>query len=218
VIALVLCLLVASAAFAFGARWRHYRMQDRALCGWIGQLVHVDDREAVTRRLHEIGRNTDDRLGRIVRSADGGGTSLDLTSEEYDYVVQRCQSVGKPAPNVDPASQTPAQFVSAYVCDVSHKPTDMLIACGDGNVWVRSLRWSTWTSLKATGVGTWQQNNCLPDCARGRFLDYPVTLTLSEPMTGQGTTIFGSVEAQFGGPAPMGKPRVVLMVNGHYAP
>jgi hypothetical protein len=111
------------------------------------------------------------------------------------------------------AEQHPhAADVKAYVCEGDdYEPTSILIACGDGNVRVTGLRWSSWTTDQAVGTGAWRQNDCKPDCADGRFIDYPVSLVLSEPMQRSGdqvpfeqklTTIFGRVVATFPQTAP----------------
>jgi len=128
----------------------------------------------------------------------------------------RPQATGEPTPS----GTARVERVSAYVCDVAYKPTQMLIACGDGNARVRDLQWRSWSARAASGTGTWEQNTCMPDCARGRFLAYAVSLLLSEPIHAQGTTIFGRVEAVFPKTAPPGARghRELVMVDGHYAP
>jgi hypothetical protein len=109
--------------------------------------------------------------------------------------------------------------VSAYVCeDPAYRPSDLLIACGDGNVRVRSLTWSRWTHDRATGTGVWSQNDCVPYCAAGRFHDFPVRLELDEPMTLQGKLVFGNVTAYFPSSAPEGAVdgREAVTVDGKY--
>src|SRR5690349_8852995 len=109
--------------------------------------------------------------------------------------------------------------VRAYVCETAYKPSNMLIACGDGNARVTRLHWSTWTATQAVGSGTWQQNDCEPYCAAGHFHDYPVRLVLAHPMPGQGTTIFGDATAVFPRSSPPGASngKETLMRNGKYA-
>src|SRR3954451_16876218 len=125
-------------------------------------------------------------------------------------------------PSAGPSSSGPAAtgtLVRAYVCETAYRPSSMLIACGDGSARVVGLRWSSWTTTRAVGSGTWQQNDCQPDCARGRFHDFPVRLELDHPMHGQGTVIFGNATAVFPHSSPPGavNGREPLMRNGAYA-
>jgi hypothetical protein len=109
--------------------------------------------------------------------------------------------------------------VLAYVCEPpAYKPSTLLIACGDGNVRVTHLRWASWSGTRATGSGTWEQNNCEPNCAQGRFIDYAVRLTLTQPIRGQGASIFGTVAAAFPAAVPpypaYGSHHALIMHNG----
>ena len=107
------------------------------------------------------------------------------------------------SPPVPSASNATTSPVLAYVCEPpSYMPSSLLVACGDGNVRVTHLRWRTWSGLRATGTGVWEQNNCQPNCAQGRFLHYAVRLTLSQPIRAQGSVIFGTVDAAFPAAAP----------------
>jgi hypothetical protein len=135
----------------------------------------------------------------------------------------RTTSHPSPAPLTASASASPsaATVVRAYVCEPpAYKPSSLLIACGDGNARVTGLHWSSWTATSAVGTGIWQQNDCKPYCAKGRFHDFPVQLRLDDPMPGQGTMIFGNATAIFSGAAPDGATdgREPLMRNGAYAP
>jgi hypothetical protein len=61
----------------------------------------------------------------------------------------------------------------------AYKPAKIVIACGDGNLFVKSITWSAWSSTSAKGKGTGRQNNCKPNCAMGRFKSYPLSIKLS---------------------------------------
>ncbi|MFE9259115.1 hypothetical protein [Streptomyces sp. NPDC006879] len=61
------------------------------------------------------------------------------------------------------------------------RPTEYLLACGDGNNRLVDLRWDSWGSRTAKATGTDMVNDCRPYCAAGRFRPYPVTVTLSNP-------------------------------------
>jgi hypothetical protein len=101
------------------------------------------------------------------------------------------------------AAAVPARHVTEHLCERFHyRPVRMLIACGDGNAQVVRLRWTEWTSAAAVGVGIWRQNDCRPDCADGKFHDYPVRLAFSRPMHAGPHRFFGRVTADFPHSAP----------------
>ncbi|MEV0638302.1 hypothetical protein AB0I77_25835 [Streptomyces sp. NPDC050619] len=57
------------------------------------------------------------------------------------------------------------------------RPADFVLACGDGNSRLTSLRWSQWDTDKAVAKG----RNLVNDCAAGRFHSYPVVVRLDHP-------------------------------------
>jgi hypothetical protein len=62
------------------------------------------------------------------------------------------------------------------------RPHSILVACGDGNFTVTGIKWSSWTAVAASGAGTGHQNDCTPNCARGHFHRYRVSLHLYRPV------------------------------------
>jgi hypothetical protein len=95
--------------------------------------------------------------------------------------------------------------VRAFTCDgvpPQFKPRKLDIACGDGNARAVHLRWTKWDSTEARAIGVWQQNDCRPFCAGGKFLDYPVRLLLANPVTRDQHLVFGLIVATFPGSAP----------------
>jgi len=63
------------------------------------------------------------------------------------------------------------------------KPRKIVIACGDGNLFLSGMRWSSWSSTVARGSGTANANDCTPNCAAGHFHTYPARVKLSRPGT-----------------------------------
>lgn len=57
------------------------------------------------------------------------------------------------------------------------RPTQIQVACGDGNFYLTKVRWSHWTATSAVG----HQNDCKPYCAAGHFHRYQVELRLWRP-------------------------------------
>ncbi|GAA2461493.1 hypothetical protein GCM10010388_61520 [Streptomyces mauvecolor] len=67
------------------------------------------------------------------------------------------------------------------------RPGSYLIACGDGNNGLVSLRWTQWGPASAVAQGLDRVNDCVPYCAVGHFHSYPVTVRLdtARPRPGQ---------------------------------
>jgi hypothetical protein len=62
------------------------------------------------------------------------------------------------------------------------RPRSIIFACGDGNFYVTGITWSRWGMREALGIGVGHQNDCLPDCARGRFRSYRVAIQLDRAL------------------------------------
>jgi hypothetical protein len=82
-------------------------------------------------------------------------------------------------------AQTPAITSSEiYTWDCEYpaqKPEAITFTCADGNMYVDEINWSEWSTDTARGTGTYNVNDCEPDCADGTMLRGPVDITLSNP-------------------------------------
>jgi hypothetical protein len=58
------------------------------------------------------------------------------------------------------------------------RPTDFMLACGDGNSRLASLHWLHWGEHSAMARGVNWVNDCKPYCAAGKFHPYRVTVRL----------------------------------------
>jgi hypothetical protein len=63
---------------------------------------------------------------------------------------------------------------------VTSRPTSYTLSCADANAGWADMKWSTWSAASATGRGILRQNNCTPNCAGGKFVNYRATVTLSK--------------------------------------
>jgi hypothetical protein len=63
------------------------------------------------------------------------------------------------------------------------RPTDFVLACGDGNSRLSSLHWSRWDRAAAVARGDNWVNDCEPYCAAGHFHRYPVVVRLDHPQS-----------------------------------
>jgi hypothetical protein len=58
------------------------------------------------------------------------------------------------------------------------RPRRVIIACGDGNLFLTGMRWRGWNRGVVRGRGRAHLNDCIPYCAAGRFHSYPVKIRL----------------------------------------
>lgn len=59
------------------------------------------------------------------------------------------------------------------------EPSSYVLTCADGNTVLEAMHWSSWQPGEAAGSGTLAENDCTPDCADGKTIDYPVSVTLT---------------------------------------
>src|SRR5579859_620586 len=88
------------------------------------------------------------------------------------------------------------------------KPKRITLACGDAGIWLGKLKWSSWGASSASASGTYNQNNCTPDCASGKINSYPVKVTLSKAKACsiQANPAFRQAILTFTGTRPKGAP------------
>lgn len=75
-----------------------------------------------------------------------------------------------------------------YGSDQAIRPRNVAFS-GDGGNIVGNLRWSSWTTLRATGAGRSNMQGCVPDCATGAEIVVPTSITLRDPVDGYFTRI-----------------------------
>jgi hypothetical protein len=69
---------------------------------------------------------------------------------------------------------------------------------------VGKVTWTSWGAKTATGTGANWLNNCMPNCAKGTFQKFPVTLKASRPRTVLGKKVFTRLQVTYAGTAPHG--------------
>jgi NACHT domain len=89
-------------------------------------------------------------------------------------------------PTKAPPSETASQSVKTpaiFTCDSvpTTRPRYYRLACATGQQYLASLQWSEWTDSGASGEGELAADNCIPDCADGKFVNNPVLIGLSDP-------------------------------------
>lgn len=90
-------------------------------------------------------------------------------------------AMGAFAPNAAGASTSTR--ILTCTGKVTSKPTSYILSCADANAGWAGVTWSSWTSTSASGRGVLHQNDCTPNCAGGRFINYRATVTLSKVVT-----------------------------------
>jgi hypothetical protein len=105
------------------------------------------------------------------------------------------------------AAQSPQRvYVAALLC-TGHamKPRMIFITCGDGNFFAAHLRYTRYGGRTARATGQLVDNNCRPDCAAGKLVSYPGTITLSEIRPCHGRLYYDRISWRFlRGPYPNG--------------
>lgn len=79
------------------------------------------------------------------------------------------------------------------------RPGRIIMACGDGNMLYRHLRWRSWGRFRAVAVGQEWSNDCDPYCAAGHFHAYPVRIRLSRVWATEGHRVFHRVHFRYTG-------------------
>jgi hypothetical protein len=79
------------------------------------------------------------------------------------------------------ASVTSDVFVSECGYGYSQKPSSITLTCADGGMYIDHITYSSWTSNSANGTGIFNENNCDPDCASGKFIKTKVSLMIDGP-------------------------------------
>ena len=64
------------------------------------------------------------------------------------------------------------------------EPPRIVLACGDGGLFVSHLHWTKWRHRHARGKGRLYAKSCVPSCAEGHFEKYPVRIRLRKVKRG----------------------------------
>ena len=102
------------------------------------------------------------------------------------------QERGEPAPT---QSYAKLEGIWTYDCEFPvQRPEQIMLTCADGGMIVTDIKWQTWNTKEAIGIGTYSQNMCEPNCAQGKRVEVPVRLRLSELFEYKGRNVLKSLE------------------------
>lgn len=107
-------------------------------------------------------------LGAVVAGCHSGAATASAT--------RATATAGVPSPAASVG--VVANCASAEPFPLSTRPSSIVLACADDGVRVEGLTWAGWTATAARGQGTLLENQCVPNCADGKFAKYPVTVSL----------------------------------------
>jgi len=90
-------------------------------------------------------------------------------------------AISPPATAAPTTSTAPKQRTVMYDCTRQsvETPASFVLACGDANTTLTHLQWSGWGQTTAHATGALAENNCAPNCAQGRDVQYPASVTVS---------------------------------------
>jgi hypothetical protein len=89
-------------------------------------------------------------------------------------------TVATGAVGVSAAGATGTTRILTCTGKTTSKPATYTLSCADANAEWADMTWSSWNSRAAAGHGILRQNNCTPNCAAGKFVNYRATVTLSK--------------------------------------
>ena len=85
-------------------------------------------------------------------------------------------------------------FYSECGYGYSQKPSSVTLTCADGGMYIDNVTYSNWTSSNAEGIGTFNMNDCNPDCSSGSMTQTQVTISIGKPRAdSQGKVIFSEL-------------------------
>jgi len=83
-------------------------------------------------------------------------------------------------------------------------PTDLVLACADGNYELTKLAWRNWGRAAATARSVARANDCTPNCAAGHFHSYPVDVTATSLKTCGRARYYATLTIAYPGKRPAG--------------
>ena len=86
-------------------------------------------------------------------------------------------AVGHPAHHQSPATTTTPVVID---CAMKHqvKPGFYIFACADAGALIEKMHWATWGGQAAFGNGTYSLKTCIPNCAEGKIVTFPILAAL----------------------------------------
>jgi hypothetical protein len=108
------------------------------------------------------------------------------------------------APQPVVAKFVPAEIYAA-TCEITKPaaPKEIYVSC-DPVLELRRATWSTWNRVHAEGTGQLEVQDCVPDCAQGKYTGYPVSIHFDTPAQTKCGAIWERAVFTFVGKPPSG--------------
>lgn len=105
-----------------------------------------------------------------------GGLGLGLTAPAGAATTAAAANSARSgtAATVARSGATGRQVVMTCENKAVTRPGTLTLACADGNDALVHMAWTSWAPRLASGYGTETLNDCVPNCAEGKFRSYPV--------------------------------------------
>jgi hypothetical protein len=98
----------------------------------------------------------------------------------------------------------------AYVSNCGHleqHPASVVLTCADANYALAGLKWSGWATGSAAATGKVHANDCTPNCAAGKFADYPVSVVADRLGVCKSKRVYLRLTLTYPGKRPAGHPK-----------
>ncbi|MBO3143360.1 hypothetical protein [Dermatophilus congolensis] len=97
-------------------------------------------------------------------------------------------------------------------CDKSlvQRPSSFTLACADSNSALDSVKWDNWGDTQATGSAVLRENSCVPNCAEGKPVSYPVRIKATGALTANGAGAYTSIEITYTDKVPEGQDKTTV--------
>jgi hypothetical protein len=83
-------------------------------------------------------------------------------------------------------------------------PTELVLACADGNYELTKVAWRNWGRATATAPAVAVANDCTPNCAAGHFHSYPASVTATSLKTCGRARYYATLTITYPGRRPAG--------------
>jgi hypothetical protein len=85
----------------------------------------------------------------------------------------------------------------------STRPKMLTLTCGDGNTVLSGLHWASFGGTSAHASGTFEMNTCMPNCAQGKVVRYPVSVKAGDMRRCRaGLRVYNKLTLRFTGRSP----------------
>jgi hypothetical protein len=105
-----------------------------------------------------------------------------------------------PAPSESATAQAAKPVVFLCSNQSVAEPGTYVLTCADDGSLLVHLSWESWTAEQGTATGINKLNDCTPNCAEGKFRDYPASITFWRPvpLVGRpGETYFSRITVRY---------------------